>query len=723
MLPALLLLQADPFLTRLNALAQAKVVAKLTSLTVPVVGQTNPMQIVGSVGAYDVGRFGWKVEALKSPTSSKRYVVFTTPLTSQDTGELVFERKNEKLSYVPETDPWGSKVVTHNIDVTFNISGKSAELRDEVTIATSGAATEVLMRFSPCYRVKSVKTKAGSPISFSQAGGVVLAKRQAGANATYVVEYGGVINLPQYAATVTDKEATLTNDYWYPLIGRNPAPYEVTVHGPKGWLAVGQGDQVDMKETAEGRTTKFKMNLPVIYYSLSCAPYKVNTQTIEGRKLSIWSLRMKPDQMRLQPQLYAPILRFYEKFAPYPFEGYGALDSELYGGGALEAYSFATYGGGLPAEDAHEPAHTWWGGIINNTYLRSFWNESFAVFCEGLYAREVSIGEVPDRRLAFIRTPTVGAFDNAVPVAKAGASSGGSAFAMGYGKGSYVMQMLEQIIGTDRIVHAMREWIRLHPKGKSGEWEDFIAVVKKGNPDKPIDAFVQDWLYTTGHANLKLDDVKFEDGHVKSTISFVGKGYHMPLDVLIQYPGGTQKLETVWLAPKNGKARFELKVETQPELISLDPYQRAYREFDKNETPFSISSAMSKLKVVRDAQHPEYLPDMKGDIADASDMDLAGKLFVGNPATLPAVKAVMDKLGWAMKGNNLVWEDTQVDVRNGAGIAVLNLGDGKICGIAIGKTQHPPSYGKARQGVFDSLGHLLKARTEPKTSGALTKKF
>lgn len=723
MLPVLLLIQADPFLNRLNVLAQAKEVTKLTSLVVAVPSQPNPMKIIGSVGAYEVGRFGWKVESLKSPTGAKRYVVFTTPLTSQDTGELVFERKNDKLTYVPETDPWGSRVVTHSFDVTFMIAEKRAEIRDTVQIETKGTSPEVLMRFSPCYKVKSIKTPTGGSLPFTQAGGVVLVKRQPGSNATYTVEYGGVVNLPQYAATVTDNEATLTNDYWYPMIGRNPAPYEVTVHAPKGWLAVGQGDQVDMQESVEGRTTKFKMNLPVIYYSLSCAPYKFNTQVIEGRKLSIWSLRLKPEKMRLQPQLYAPILRFYEKFAPYPFEGYGALDSELYGGGALEAYSFATYGGGLPAEDAHEPAHTWWGGIINNTYLKSFWNESFAVFCEGLYDREVGIGEVPDRRLAFVRTPSVGPQDNQLPVAKAGASAGGVASAMGYGKGAYVMQMLEQLIGTDRIVHAMREWIRVHPKGKAGEWEDFIAVVKKGNPDKPIDEFVQDWLYSIGHAKLHLDEAKYEDGHLKGTISFTGKGYHMPLDVLVQLPGGTQKLETVWLAPKNGKASFALKVETQPDLVSLDPYLRAYREFDKNESSFSISSTLSKLKVVRDPKHPEYWPEFTGDSADADTSDLAGKLFVGNPATMPAMKAAMDKVGWTMRANNLVWEDTSVDIRNGGGIAVIDLGEGKVCGIAIGKTLHPPKYGKARQAVVDQLGRLLKARTEPKTSGALTKKF
>ncbi|PMW84813.1 hypothetical protein C1X33_33855, partial [Pseudomonas sp. GW460-E13] len=92
-----------------------------------------------------------------------------------------------------------------------------------------------------------------------------------------------------------------------------------------------------------------------------------------GRSYGMWSARVPVGQMRPIAALYASIIQFYERFAPYPFSQYGGLDSETYGGGAMEAYSYATYGGGLPSEDPHEPAHTWWGGLINNTYFHSFW--------------------------------------------------------------------------------------------------------------------------------------------------------------------------------------------------------------------------------------------------------------------------------------------------------------------------------------------------------------
>ena len=72
------------------------------------------------------------------------------------------------------------------------------------------------------------------------------------------------------------------------------------------------------------------------------------------------------------------------------------------GVGALEAYSFATYpAGGVPFFDTHEPAHTWWGGIINNDYLASIWNEGFADYSMVLFKRDQPIGDMPERQRAY----------------------------------------------------------------------------------------------------------------------------------------------------------------------------------------------------------------------------------------------------------------------------------------------------------------------------------
>src|SRR5471030_449630 len=94
----------------LDRLAQTKNVDELTKyLDVAPPNRHNPFRIIQTRGAYDVGRFGWHALPLKAPDGAE-YVVFSTPLTSEDTGELLFQRVGEKLRFVPETTGYGIKL-------------------------------------------------------------------------------------------------------------------------------------------------------------------------------------------------------------------------------------------------------------------------------------------------------------------------------------------------------------------------------------------------------------------------------------------------------------------------------------------------------------------------------------------------------------------------------------------------------------------------------------
>ena len=85
----------------------------------------------------------------------------------------------------------------------------------------------------------------------------------------------------------------------------------------------------------------------------------------------------------------AKALPFYEAhFGKFPYSHYALVETLGPFGGALEAYSFATFGGGaFQFATAHELSHTWWGGVVPNPYTRSMWNESFANYSDNLFRR------------------------------------------------------------------------------------------------------------------------------------------------------------------------------------------------------------------------------------------------------------------------------------------------------------------------------------------------
>jgi hypothetical protein len=712
--PALFLLRsAPPTLAQIDAFAKARDVAGLRKIVVIPPGVTDPFPVLRTGGAYEVGRFGWRAQALAAPDGTQ-YVVIGTALTSQDVGEIVLRREGERLVYVPESEALGVHLERHRFDLAFDVPKKRATLVDRLSFRSEGKGA-FLFRMSPAYRVSAIADEKGRPVPFVQASGVVAVRRPTSGKATYTIRYGGEVNLPQYAGSITDREATLVNDYWYPMVARQPTTYEIAIHAPAGWTAIAQG----AAQTSTDGTVRYAMDLPVVYFSVVAAPFRTEELKENGRTFRVWSNRLEAPAMRRQAELTATIVDFYARtFGVWPFPGYGQVDSRQYGGGALEAYSFATYGPWLPSEDAHEPAHTLWGGVINNTYLRSFWNESFAVYSDGLYHREVPIGNGEERRLAFIQDGEASPVFDSVPMAQSGAFVGPAAGSLGYDKGSKVLQMLEQWLGRETLVQAMRTWLATHPKGVPGEWEDFERVLTASAKGKDVKGFFDDWLRRPGYA--KFDAVAtYADGEVRIDLKWKGPRFRMPLTVLLRGEDGADRFETLWLDGRNDT--YRVPSAAKPALISIDPWRQAIREIAPNEAPTSLARVMGRMPKWVDPKHPDWLTNL-GNRAQtvAGDLDPAGKFLVGSPESWPLMRDLCAKVGFSVQGDELTYRGTTIDLRRNAAVAVVELGEGKRCVIGLGKTEHPIDLGRTRLILADRLGRFLRGVTEPKTTGPLT---
>ncbi|MCO5297189.1 MAG: hypothetical protein M9921_10060 [Fimbriimonadaceae bacterium] len=723
-LVTLLLLQPQAPIAQLDALAQKRDVAGLAKWSSPAVVASKALDFLKHNGAYDTGRFGWRAIELKDAAGPGVFVVFSTKLTSEDIGEQVFRWRNGKLdASVPELDSLGFRVERHDLDVRFDLPAKKAIVTDTATFRREkGSGGSFLVRMCPWFRVGAVADAKGKPVRFAQAGGVVSLPAPTGnAPFTYTLRYAGVVDLPRYAGSVSDKEVLLANDYWYPMIARQASPYSVTVHHPKDWIAVAQGERVSIVEGANEKVTKWRMDLPIVYFSLSAAPFKEYRQTIRGHVYSVWSMVMEPEEMKLQTELFAPVFEFYERsFGKSPFNGYGAVVSDVYGGGALEAYSYATYGTGwLPDQDAHEPAHTWWGGMIPNTYLRSLWNESFAVFSDGLFHREGGAGDREAKRLAFVQDAEPNPAYLTASCADGGASVGPAASALGYGKGGMVLQMLENEIGTDKMVEACRTWVARHKRPQVGEWEDFEKVVAQVAGDHKW--FFDQWIRRTGWADFDVTDVRWDGSAVVGNVVFKGPGYRLTLETMLESPLGARRFTRVVVPAAGGTIR--IPAADKPALVSFDPWQRLLRRAEADETPVQLRNHMPN-KRYRDPAHPDWMAELGGRRSGPGlkelPEDLSDTLIIGSPESLPAMGALCAKAGFVVAGNKLTWNGTTVDLDRGGAMAVVDLGSGKTCTIALGKTRLAPETGRARLALFDENGRFLAGVTEPKTGGFLT---
>lgn len=703
----------SPLISELDALAQKRDI-QATSTAAGL--DASKFRFLRGEGAYGVGRYGWHVLGLKDPTTGLELAVFTTKITSQDIGEPVFEVKNGKLARLIDESETGGFSMDHlTLGASFVPAEKKASLTAKADFSrNSDQAGPLLLRMSEHYKVSAVTDAEGKPVEFKQSGGVIALKAPDAKNFSLNLTYSGVVNLPTYAGAITSDEVMLTNDYWWPIHSRKPIKFDCNITVPSDWTAVTNGNLVGTKDLGNQKVFSYKCDLPICYLSLSAAKFEVATKLVNGINYKVWSKDMSKQQMDQQLEFYPPIIEYYSQFKKHPFNQYGAVVTKLYGGGALEAYSYATYGTGwLPDEDGHEPAHTWFGGIIPNTYLTSFWNESFAEFMDNMYKREGSVGDPADKRLAFAQQFAPSPAYDTAECFTAGASSGGVASALGYGKGAAVLQQLEVELGHDKMVASIKKWLADYPNGKPGEWQGFEAAV---GPD--MKWFFDQWLRRKGSPKFSLMDVKKSGTKITGRVIFDGAPYRLAMDTLLRGPKGDTMVKTTFNPTgMQQDSEFSITCPADTTLVAFDPYDRLIRR--RGPAPLRFSS-VSRLKVVVDPKHPKWTRVSKS--ADWDGKTLNGYMFVGSPESMPVLKELCKKVGFVVSAGKLTYRGKTISLEDGAGVAVVDLGDGQKCGIQVGNLDLGAKTGNATVALVDKLGRFLKGYTNPRIEGDLAAK-
>jgi len=697
----------------LDQLARTRNSSQLKSYLAPESTSKNIFSLLTTGGVYGVGRKGWHCEGLTDPTTSTNYVVFTTPLTSEDIGDLLFKLTPGGLVYIPEDQTFGARFTKHDFDVRFDTATKIASIKDQCELIR-GSDGLTMFRLSPCYRMSSIESDE-HPVEFHQAGGIVLMTLTAGTHELKIA-YSGKVDLPGYAGSIDDQEALFVDDYWYPMIARYPVPYSVTCHAPKGWKVIGQGNLNEHKSLLNEEVYRYDMPLPVSIYSLIAGNYR--EATFQGkRKIHVWSRTISDSKMQMLAQFYPDIIDFYSKiFKPYPFSSYGAVVSTPYGGGALEGYSFATYGS-LDGEDSHEPSHTWWGGMIPNTYLHSLWNESFADYCMELCAQGIGNGSGDEKYAAFCTHPSVHGDDGKTTIEGGGAFSGSVASYLGYGKGSYVLMMLDDEIGRDKVIQCMRQWLSEHDPKLPGEWQDFENVVEEVE-GKNFDWFMQQWLRRPGYPNLQISNVKKQGNRINFTAKFAGPTYREKMPILIVSSAGIRTFENIEI-PAEQSSNLSVAAPMDASLISFDPYRQLLRKINPNENPISASSFWSTAQRVSYGAPGDAYQGLHLDAFSTNLAQLRGIAIYIDISKLDTTtaKKLISKAGFRVSGTKLNWKNTTIDLTNEGARALIPLGSNGYTMIELGNPAFLPLTGDAQIALYNHLGKFLAGETAPKTSG------
>lgn len=722
-------LLAEAPVAALNDFAKARDVESLLKYASPAVlsASPKPFDFLKTGGAYGAGQRGWKALSLVDPVGGAEYVVFNTVYSCEDLADQVYLWRAGKLAqHIPEAETFGFSITNHDFDINIDPPKKFARISDVVTLRRDhGTAKNVQMRIGPHFTFESVTDEAGKPVKFNQAGGVVSLAAPSGKSAKWKIVYAGVVNLPRMAGVINDYEAIFSGDCWWPTIARGAVTYSSTVRAPKTWTTISQGEKLDEKVVGNQKVTRYRMDMPSCVLSIVSGEYRMAAKKIGGVTYQTLSRKLSAEDLAMQCELNAPVFEFYSTWLKYPFSTWSTVASELFPGGALEAYSFATYSEGWPPdEDAHEPAHTWFGGFIPNTYLKSLWNESFASYCEGLYGRESGIGNRAERRLAFVSDADPQQLYKSMATRIASCEVGPAGSALGYGKGSDVLQMLEVELGTAVMQNTIQTWLKQHKPGTVGEWEDYEKVVNQVT-GKDYRWFFDQWLGRPGYIEAEFQNVGYADGKLHGTMKFSGDTYRMNLEALTKYDDGRTEHLRIPIIPLRGmqEVRFEVPLQNRPRLVSFDPWLRLLRRKDSNERPMQLRTRLNSMKHWAASGRENWADALVGSRRNrlaSMPEKLDGVILVGKPDDNPAIKTLCEKAGFVVSGDSLTFDGTTIDLKKGAALALVPLDGGGIAGVALGQVQRNPNFGRAWLAVVDEYGRFLRGRTEPKTSGAWT---
>ncbi len=475
---------------------------------------------------------------------------------------------------IPETEIGGYRVRHHDVSVRFHVAAKSATFKDRVTIERRpGAWRTMLLRLNSPYQVTSVKCGA-QPVPFARAGGFLAVRAPEGPRIVLDMAYGGVVDGHTEDYILAD-HAGLTS-YWYPHTGRLPVTSRIAITAPKGWQSIAIGKLVSREVQGGVATTTYESDLAVCYLTVASGDYHITTRTVDGVAVSAYLLKDDPARGASVANVAKNALSWFShNFSPYPFKTYVVVESRVFPA-ALECYSFTLCGSStIPEAVPHEISHTWWGGVVPNTYTRSLWNESFATYSDSLYRR--STGE-DGISAATATTEMMATVATGYSLLDASDAMDFRQASVGYGKGGAVLRELERMLGKEKMLASIRRFIADHKAGEDAEWLDYIKAVSE-TAGQEWSGFFTAWLSRKDLPELRLENATAAasgGGYVvRGTVGFKSAPFWIATPVSVSTAGGDVKA-TVMV--KGAPTAFEVKTTSKPTRVRVDPARELLRK-------------------------------------------------------------------------------------------------------------------------------------------------
>ena len=346
---------------------------------------------------------------------------------------------------------------------------------------------------------------------------------------------------------------------WLPVVDHpsDKATVDWNITAPSYYQVIGNGLLMEITNLNDNQTfTRWKMDEPIPTKVMVIGVARFATEYLKKINTISVSSWVYPQDKVLGFKDFAatvPILKFMmTHIGDYPFKKLANVQSKTRFGGMENAgnifYNEKSISGNNEFEDviAHEIAHQWFGDSASELSWYHVWlSEGFSTYLENFYfedhyGRESFVQKMKkdrEKALNFEKRSLTPIVDTTVT----------DYFKLlnpnTYEKGSWVLHMLRRQLRDDLFWKGIKTYYEEYKYGNALS-EDFERVIETIS-GKDYSSFFNQWLYKTGHPQLKVQwESKNNELNIKVKQT-QDNLFTFPLDIKITYNDGASDIKTI----------------------------------------------------------------------------------------------------------------------------------------------------------------------------------
>ncbi|MGD8842114.1 MAG: M1 family aminopeptidase, partial [Gammaproteobacteria bacterium] len=580
--------------------------------------------------------------------------------------------------------------VQHALDVTLDAEHGHIEVTDSITLADNGAAQSGFVlhpALSPQVLTPGVRLIAGDgstanaekatkpdspsaklePLSYRV---LLPAGRR-----SFTLHYQGDIHHapqqggPDYTRGFSETPGLITkqgaflsgSSFWYPQFADELQTFELTLHLPRGWYGMSQGERLGREVVAQHVTERWRSAQPQQEIYLIAGPFTEYTSAAGPVQAMV--LLRQPDAALARKYLDATAryIRLYsDLIGPYPYgkfalvenfweTGYGMPSFTLLGSKVIR-FPFILY-----SSYPHEILHNWWGNGVYVDYAHGNWSEGLTSYLADHLIKEQRGQAVDYRRSTLQKYTDHVRGQQDFPLTQFRSRHSAVTEAVGYGKTLMLFHMLRRELGDETFIRALRVLYRDNLFKVAGYAQVEGAFSEAAQ--RPLGDFFAQWTQRSGAPQLRVSQAQARARDADFVLSAVIEQvqdeapYTLEVPLAIGLEGREQGWQTR-VRLEGRRTTLELVLPARPLQLKVDPEFDVFRRLDRAEIPPAISQALGdeRLLIVLPDAAPEELRQAYEAVAKTWQAGQNGRIEVVGDSTLDVLPG--DRSVWLFGWQN-----------------------------------------------------------------------